>query len=260
MNASDKLNSLDRVDASVLLSKAVGEALGTHGVYAFDSFGPVESQRAEYVRLRDKLFDLGYQQTVEEYTASRISVRALDGNAALIPDEVSHHHFSLWFQFAHIDLERKWSDALQFAPNTVVAQGKNDMLDKYLAGSSYTAAFFLGLISSVSYVAIAVGDTAAQINGTNQWKEAGAGNAPTYSQATRPAPAWSAASGGAKATSAAVTFSITSAGTVKGGLLVTSSVKDGTGGVLFSAGLFTGGDKVVSNGDTLTSTYTLTLT
>ena len=144
----------------------------------------------------------------------------------------------------------KWSDEFS---NLVTTVGKNDLLDKYLAGSAYTAAWYMGLISSTSYTAVAAGDTMSSHTG---WLEAGATYNPTYSQAARPTPSWSAASSGSKATSAAVSFSITSSGTVKGAFLNSVSTKDGTTGVLYSVGLFTGGDKVVSSGDTVNVTYT----
>lgn len=151
------------------------------------------------------------------------------------------------------DGKLKWEDR---ADNLVTTVGKNNALDNELAGSAYTAAWYMGLISSTSYSAIAAADTMASHGG---WLEAGVANAPTYSQATRPAPAWSAASAGSKATSAAVAFSITGTGTVKGCFLTSVATKDGTTGVLYSAGLFTGGDKAVANLDTINVTYTASM-
>lgn len=141
----------------------------------------------------------------------------------------------------------KWERDIQ---NLVTTVGKNDALDKYLAGSTYTAAFYLGLISATGYTTgPAAGDTAASHGG---WSED-----QNYSQATRPAPSWSAASGGSKATSANVAFSINATTTIKGAFLITNSTKGGATGILFSAGTFSGGDEAVNNGDTLNCTYTL---
>jgi len=128
------------------------------------------------------------------------------------------------------------------------------MLDKHLAGSAYTAAWYVGLISSTSYTTgAAVTDTAASHGGWIEDVE--------YSQAARPTAAWSAAAAGSKALSSAAVFSINGDGTtIKGCGLWSLSTKSGTTGILFSAGLFTGGDKVLANGDTLNVSYTATLT
>jgi hypothetical protein len=94
------------------------------------------------------------------------------------------------------------------------------------------------------------------------WLEAGGANAPTYT-GNRKTAAWSAASGGSKALSAVLSFAITGSGTVKGCFLVFGtgavSTKDDTNGVLYSAGLFSGGDKTVAIGDTLNVSYTASL-
>lgn len=163
--------------------------------------------------------------------------------------------------FFHATLTRDgeiiWEDEFE---NTVVTVGKNAMLDSALAGSAYTVTGpFMGLVSSVSFTAISAADTMASHSG---WTEAGATNAPTYS-GTRKTAAWSAASAGAKALSAALAFTFTGAGTVKGAFLVLGSgavnTIDSTAGVLFSAGLFTGGDRLVANTDVLNVSYSVSL-
>lgn len=151
----------------------------------------------------------------------------------------------------------KWRDTIE---NTVVTVGKNLALDTYLAGSSYTVVGpFMGLISSTSFTAIAAADTMASHGG---WLEAGNANAPTYT-APRKTAAWSAASAGSKALSSALAFAITGAGTVKGAFMAYGSgavtTIDNTAGTLYSAGLFSGGDKVVGNGDTINVSYTASL-
>jgi hypothetical protein len=167
-----------------------------------------------------------------------------------------------WYEVVCVgpDGVEKWRDTIE---NVVCTEGKNLALDTFLAGAAYTVTGpYMGLISSVSYTAVAAGDTGAQINGSNGWKEAGLANAPTYT-GNRQTAAWSAASAGAKALSAALAFAITSSGTVKGAFLLYGSgavaTKDNAAGKLWSAGLFSGGDKVVSNGDTLNVSYSTSL-
>lgn len=144
--------------------------------------------------------------------------------------------------------------------NTVTTVGKNYLLDQALAGSSYTVTGpFIGFISSTSYSAISAADTMASHAG---WLEGGGANAPTYS-GNRKTAAWSAASAGSKALSAAASFAITGTGTAKGVFVVMGSgavnTKDDTNGTLLSAGLFSGGDRSALNGDTVNCTYALGL-
>jgi hypothetical protein len=145
----------------------------------------------------------------------------------------------------------KWEEEFD---NLVTTQGKNHLLDTYLAGSAYTGKVFLGLISSTGYSAVAAGDTA---NSHTGWTEFTG-----YSQTTRRPPSFAAASSGSKATATAAVFSITSANTVKGTFLVANTgtglaaAKGGFSGSLYSAGLFTGGDKTIGNGDIVNVTYT----
>lgn len=154
------------------------------------------------------------------------------------------------------DGEVKWADTFD---NVVTTVGKNLALDTFLAGSSYTVTGpYMGLINTNASAA-ASGDTMASHSG---WLEVGGTNAPTYSGG-RKTVSWSSASSGSKATSSAVSFSITGSGTVGGCFIVfgsgASSTVDNTSGTLYSAGAFTGGSKTVANGDTLNVTYTASL-
>jgi hypothetical protein len=134
-------------------------------------------------------------------------------------------------------------------PNLVTTVGKNDLLDKYMAGSAYTAALYIGLIGATSYTTGAnAADTMASHTG---WVED-----QNYSQANRPTTAWSAAAAGSKALSAALVFSINATTTIKGCFMTTVNTKGGTTGILYSAGLFTGGDQPAVNGNTLNVSYT----
>ena len=179
---------------------------------------------------------------------------SISGSGALAEQAEAHGRYHV--ECIGADGELKWSEDFD---NLVTTVGKNLALDTFLAGSAYTVTGpYLGLINTNANLA-AVGDTMAS---HATWLEVGATNAPAYTS-PRKALAWSAASGGSKATSAAASFAITSAGTVGGCFLVFGtgalSTIDNTAGTLYSAGAFTGGSKTVSNGDTLNVTYTASL-
>lgn len=163
------------------------------------------------------------------------------------------------------DNNLKWRDEFR---NTVVTEGKNAALTHILKGSTYTASQVLGLIEDTGYSAIAAGNTAGNITAagggspTNGWNEA-----PSSTCASRGTPSFGTASSGSLATSSAVSFSIIATDTIKGAFLLCrstagtapSTTVGNTNGALYSAGLFSGGDRAVANGDTLNVTYTASL-
>ena len=143
------------------------------------------------------------------------------------------------------------------APNLVVNVGLQDMNSKYFTGSAYTAAWYLGLYGAGSTNNPAAGDTMSSHAG---WTEVTA-----YSQATRPACTFGVptTANPSVATNSAspATFSINATTTVGGAFLTSNNTKGGTTGTLFSASDFTSpGDRAVVSGDTLTVTYTFSLT
>ena len=174
-----------------------------------------------------------------------------------------------WYDVKCYDSEGnlKWEDK---APNLVMAVGKQALFDYYF-GATGTAG---GTASGANYLGLAGGTgtyTAADTMVTHTgWTEVGLANAPTYT-GNRQSISWTAAtSSGAtpsnitSKTGGAITFAMTSSGTVNGcfinGGASASATKDTTTGVLYSAGNFTGGSKTVANGDSLAVTYTTTAT
>jgi hypothetical protein len=147
-----------------------------------------------------------------------------------------------------------WSEEFD---NLITTVGKNILLDSLSTAS--VATNFMGLISSVSFTAVAAGDTMASHSG---WLEAGVANAPTYT-IPRGTCAWSAASAGVKALSAGLVFTFTGSGTVQGAFIVTGtgavSTIASTAGTLYSAGTLGTPQPVIST-NTLTLSYSSTLT
>jgi len=137
----------------------------------------------------------------------------------------------------------KWSEDFH---NLVTTGGKNDLLDKYLKGSAYTAAWKLGLKGTGT---AAVGDTLASHAG---WSEV------TPYTGNRPAITWGTSSAGSN-TATVVAFAITLAGpTTVAGAFVTDQAS-GTSGILYSAGDFSVSRSVVAS-DTLNVTMTISFT
>lgn len=216
--------------AAVCSPAAIGEDAQAEGHYVFTAIGPREELRDQYVALRDEMW--AWEEAGNVIEAARIK-------ALMTPME-----------------EEKWTDEIH---NIVVNVGKNLALDTFLAGSAYTVTGPYMFLAGGTPASAAATDTMATKTG---WTEVGGTNAPQYS-GTRKTCAWSAAASGSKALSSALSFAITSSGTVAGcGICFGSgavNTLDSTAGTLYSVGAFTGGSKTVANGDTLNVSYTASL-
>lgn len=143
----------------------------------------------------------------------------------------------------------KWVDEVK---NAVVTAGLNDNIDKYFNGSTYTAAWYVGLTDGTP--SFAAGDTMSSHAG---WTEVTA-----YDESVRETlTLGAAAAGSANNTGNEAVFTISANGTTIGGaFLVTNSTKGGSTGTLFGGAAFTAGDKSLDDNDTLTVTVTVTNT
>jgi len=151
----------------------------------------------------------------------------------------------------------KWTEEIH---NLVPTAGLNDVLTKYLKGSSYTATWYVGLIDNSGFGALAATDTAAKITAaapnaptTNDWAELS-----EYDESVRQTlTLGTAASGSIDNTASKAVFTINATKTVYGGFIISDSTKDGTSGVLFGEAAFSAARAVVDN-DTITVTVTVT--
>lgn len=147
----------------------------------------------------------------------------------------------------------KWSSE---SHNLVVNVGLQDMNTKYFTGTSYTAAWYIGIYGAASSNNPAASDTAASHIG---WTEV-----TPYSNATRPACVFGTATTADPSvitnSASPAQFNINGTQVVGGAFLISNNTKNGTTGILFSASDFQApGDRSVSAGDTLNVTYTFSL-
>ena len=151
-------------------------------------------------------------------------------------------------------------------PNGITNQGKNSLLDIMFHGATQITTWYLGMIETAGYTALAATDTYQNIGQVgNQWAEftsyTDAANG--GSSATRPEWTEGAASGQTTTNASPVVFDITGSETVKGLFLVGGIVAAHTkgdhaaSGVLWATALFTGGDVAVNNEDQLKVTYSV---
>lgn len=155
--------------------------------------------------------------------------------------------------------KEKWNDVIE---NVVTYVGKNLFLNTMLntSLSPYTVTGpYMGLIGASGFASVSANDTMSSHAG---WNESGGTLQPTYG-GSRKTCVWTTASNGTVALSSALVFAMSGTGTCTGAFMLfgTGAVAtiDNTGGVLLSAGQFVGGNKIVSNGDTLNCSYTLSM-
>lgn len=133
--------------------------------------------------------------------------------------------------------------------NLVVDEGLNDSLDKHLKGSTYTAAWYVGITTGTPTFAAA--DTMSSHAG---WTES-----TVYSDSVRRTLTLGTVTAKSVDNSASkAVFNINGSGTVGGAFVVTNSTKGGSTGTLYGGGAFTGGNRSVISGDTLNVTVTCT--
>lgn len=130
--------------------------------------------------------------------------------------------------------------------NLVVNQGLNSLLDVYLGGSTQIPTWYLGLFQG-NYTPVATITAAAIASTATECVDYDEANRATFVPAN-------AASQSITNAADRATFTFNNTRTIYGAFLVSSSVKNGTTGVLFSAARF-GTAKNVVDDDQLLLTY-----
>jgi hypothetical protein len=140
----------------------------------------------------------------------------------------------------------KWVDEFD---NLVVTAGLNDSLTQHFKGSSYTAAWYIGLTGHDP--TFAAGDTMSSHAG---WTEVTA-----YDEANRVTLTLGAvANGSVDNTANQARFTVSTNGTEIGGaFIVNNNTKGGSTGTLYGGGALANGNRTLADGDTLDISVTL---
>jgi hypothetical protein len=282
MRHSERLDARGQADASVLRAVSIREILaiaGHYDVWCVDRFGR-EKWRDEIENVvttpgKNVILDqalAGSAYTVVGPYMGLISSTSYVTQATTISSLTSYSGTIVTLVMASATAAPGVGDTFTIAGVTGTGANISTVNGTWvaLAGTtSTTLVFSIGVTGQT--ITTLTGGTVTTASGTRMadtmashanWLEAGNANTPTYT-APRKTLAWSAASGGSKALSSALAFAITGAGTIKGCFVVffTSAVStiDNTSGTLLSAGVFTGGDKVVANTDTVNVSFALSI-
>lgn len=238
-SAGETGRALAAAAANVVHSAALTEAFeAPHFRYEFACYAPRDRRAA--LELRDAIAREEAAAVRGPRAPRNRFLRVIHGTRERRPVWSPSRLAALLRELYELPHELAWRGAFV---NLVVTVGKNDILTHEFAGSSYTAAWYLGLVDGATAPTFAATDTMAAHAG---WTENVA-----FTQTARPAAAFAPASAGSIALASAAVYSINAAATIAGAFFTTNSTLNGTTGTLYSAGAFTGGNKTVSNGDTL---------
>ena len=180
------------------------------------------------------MFGLTCEATLKRMTGSELVLRP-PRFGFQIECYDKHDQFK-WFASAH---------------NLVTDEGITDLLNKYFMGATYTAAWYLGLVTGPAPV-FATADKAASHAGWTEFTN--------YGEAARPTlipPPATTTSVNNSASKANYTCDNVTSKTVSGLFVTTASGKGAVTGILYSEAVFTQGDKLVTQGDVLAVTATL---
>ena len=140
-----------------------------------------------------------------------------------------------------------WHDVF---PNGATYVGLNYILETMFRSGTPITTWYVGLINSSGFSAVSANDTMASHAGWTEYTSYSGGNRPAWGPA--------AAASGVMTNTTLFTYSITVTGTLAG-MFVTSvtAVSPGNTGTLWATALQT---RSVTNGNTLSGDYTITLT
>jgi hypothetical protein len=136
--------------------------------------------------------------------------------------------------------------------NVITEEGLNTVLDRmFKTATPATPTWYIGLVNNSPAPTYAYADIMTSHAGWTEWT--------SYSQAARQTYSPGTIDNGVVSNVASkATFSISASGTLDGAFICSNSTKGGTSGVLFAAGPFATGDKVVTAATTLVVTFTCT--
>ncbi len=154
-------------------------------------------------------------------------------------------HFRWWLYDCNMELK-----GFHCFPNGAAYVGLNAILETMFRSGSQITTWYVGLIDGSTFVSVSANDTMASHGGWTEFT--------SYSGANRPAWGPAAAASGVMTNTTLFTYAISSDGSLAGQFVTQGQAKSpGNTGILWATALQS---RSVTNGDTLSGDYTITLT